>query len=49
MKKYAIAFMTGLTVMVIFTVISKALIEIPNFLIGWFSCMGWYLGEDLVK
>lgn len=49
MKKYAIGFMTALTVMVIFSVVSKTLIEIPRFLIGWLSCMGWYIGEDLVK
>jgi hypothetical protein len=49
MRKYAIAFMSALTVMVIFTVVSKTLVEIPNFLIGWISCMGWYIGNDLVK
>ena len=49
MKKYLRAFMTALIVMLIFTIVSKALIEIPNFMIGWLSCMGWYLGMDLVK
>jgi hypothetical protein len=49
MRKYAIAFMTALTVMVIFTVVSETLIEIPTFLTGWISCMGWYIGKDLVK
>jgi hypothetical protein len=49
MRKYAIAFMSALTVIVIFTVVSKTLVEIPNFLIGWISCMWWYIGNDLVK
>jgi hypothetical protein len=45
MKKYVIGFITALTVMVIVSLISELLFEIPHFMIGWVSCMGFYIGK----
>ena len=47
MIKYVFGFITALTVMVIVSIISDQLFEIPKFLTGWFSCMGFYIAKEL--
>ena len=44
MKKYLIAFIIAFIIM-----ICCLAVKLDNFLIGWFSCMGWYISLEIYK